>query len=78
MHEVLIEVTQAGKRSVRSGDLAARMREQNLPMESWTIIGELNRLADLGLATLDEDTATWSLVLGKDFGELLETLNSKE
>ena len=47
-------------------------------MGSWAIIGELNRLADLGLATLDEDTATWSLVPGKDFGELLEVLRSKE
>lgn len=78
MHEALIAVTQTGRKRIRPGDLAEYMRKQDLPMGSWAIIGELNRLADLGLATLDEDTATWSLVPGKDFGELLEVLRSKE
>ncbi len=61
--DAFVEVSCTGTRAVRPGDLVQYMREQNDPMGIWKIIGELNKLNDLGLIRLEEESATWNLVV---------------
>ena len=72
MHEALADLNRQGATSVCPGDLAEYMRNRNLPMDTWAIVGELNRLAELGLANFDAETASWQLAPGRDFAEVLE------
>ena len=60
--DAFVEVSCTGTRAVRPGDLVQYMREQNDPMGIWKIIGELNKLNELGLIRFEEESATWLLV----------------
>lgn len=60
--DAFVLVSCEGTHAVRPGDLVQYMREQNDPMGIWKIIGELNKLNELGLIRFEEESATWLLV----------------
>lgn len=60
--DAFVEVSCSGTRAVKPGDLVQYMREQNDPMGIWKIIGELNKLKELGLIRFEEESARWFLV----------------
>lgn len=60
--DAFVAVSSEGASAVLPGDLVQHMREQNDPMGIWKIVGELNKLNELGLIRFDEESATWHLV----------------
>lgn len=58
---------EAGTTTFRPGDVTERLRTAEMPFGAWEVRGELANLERLGLIVLDEETAAWQLVDGKQF-----------
>ena len=59
VHAVFTALAGDEQRSVDVGELAAALRERDLPMGAWQIRGELSALRERGLVELDDSTARW-------------------
>lgn len=51
-----------GPTEFRPGDVVSRLREQNQPMGTWEVRGELAKLEAEGLIENDPDTGAWRMV----------------
>lgn len=58
---VIEKLVAEGASEFRPGDVVSRLREQNQPMGSWEVRGELSRLEARGAIELDPASATWRL-----------------
>ncbi|MDZ7668597.1 MAG: hypothetical protein U5Q16_03955 [Gammaproteobacteria bacterium] len=50
-----------GRAEFRPGDVVSRLREQNQPMGTWEVRGELAKLEAEGMIENDADTGAWRL-----------------
>lgn len=48
-----------GRTAFRPGDVVSQLREQNQPMGTWEVRGELSKLEAEGLIENDPDTGVW-------------------
>lgn len=48
-----------GRTGFRPGDVVSQLREQNQPMGTWEVRGELSKLEAEGLIENDPDTGVW-------------------
>ena len=62
--EVVLELFNSGKSTIRPGDVNAVMRERNMPMGTWEVRAEFSKLERDGLIACDTDTGDWRLVDG--------------
>ena len=58
---VIETLVDEGRREFRPGDVASRLREQNQPMGTWEIRGELTNLENEGVIELVADCGTWRM-----------------
>lgn len=58
---VIESLVSEGRSTFRPGDVVSRLREQNQPMGTWEVRGELANLEDQGVIELEVDTATWRM-----------------
>jgi len=50
-----------GRAEFRPGDVVSRLREQNQPMGTWEVRGELSKLEAEGMIENDADTGLWRM-----------------
>ena len=62
--EVVLELFNSGKSTIRPGDVNAIMRERNMPMGTWEVRAEFTKLEREGVIACDADTGHWRLVDG--------------
>jgi hypothetical protein len=51
----------AGRTEFRPGDIVSRLREQNQPLGTWEVRGELSNLEAEGILRVSEATGDWSM-----------------
>lgn len=56
---VIEKLVADGRTAFQPGDVVERLRQQNQPMGSWEVRGELSRLEAEGVLALDPNTAEW-------------------
>ena len=59
---VIEKLVAEGRPEFRPGDLVSRLREQNQPMGTWEVRGELSNLEAAGLIELDAQSGSWRMV----------------
>ncbi len=62
---VIEKLVADGRTAFQPGDVVERLRQQNQPMGSWEVRGELSRLQAEGALALDPETAQWRLAKQK-------------
>ncbi len=50
-----------GRAEFHPGDVVSRLREQNQPMGTWEVRGELSKLEAEGMIENDPDTGAWRM-----------------
>ena len=58
---VIEKLVAEGRSEFQPGDVVTRLREQNQPMGTWEVRGELSNLEAAGVIELDPDTACWRM-----------------
>ena len=61
VYEVICELIEQGKSSVRPGDVNSVLRERGAPLGTWEVRAEFTQLERIGRITCDEDTGNWHL-----------------
>lgn len=56
---VVEKLVAEGRAEFRPGDVVSQLREQNQPMGTWEVRGELSKLEAEGLIENDPDTGVW-------------------
>jgi hypothetical protein len=54
-----------GKPDFRPGDIVSRLRQQNQPLGSWEVRGELSKLEAEGVIEADANSAVWRMARQK-------------
>ena len=57
--EVVLELFNSGKSTIRPGDVNAIMRERNMPMGTWEVRAEFARLEREGVIVCEAETGNW-------------------
>ncbi len=60
-------IAATGRNPIQSGEINAYLREQNLPMGSWEVRGELSNLEARGLVVHNAEENLWRLVDDAEF-----------
>jgi hypothetical protein len=58
---VIEKLVAEGRSEFVPGDLVSRLREQNQPMGTWEVRGELSNLEDAGLIQLEAESGAWRM-----------------
>ena len=58
---VIRELTEQGKKEVRPGDVAEKLRTSNSPIGVWQIRADFAQLTDEGFLKLEHDRGFWRL-----------------
>ena len=58
---VIRELTEKGKKGVRPGDVAEKLRTSNSPIGVWQIRADFAQLTDEGFLKLEHDRGFWRL-----------------
>jgi hypothetical protein len=58
---VIEKLVEAGRTEFRPGDITTRLREQNQPLGTWEVRGELSNLEAAGMLQVDPATGAWML-----------------
>ena len=58
---VITELTQEGKKGVRPGDVAEKLRTSNSPIGVWQIRADFAQLTDEGFLELEHKSGSWRL-----------------
>jgi hypothetical protein len=58
---IIDKLTEEGRTEFRPGDITSRLREQNQPLATWEVRGELSGLEVAGMLRSDSATGAWML-----------------
>ena len=58
---VITELTEEGKKGVRPGDVAEKLRTSNSPIGVWQIRADFAQLTDEGFLELEHKSGSWRL-----------------
>jgi hypothetical protein len=58
---VIRELTEQGKKEVRPGDVAEKLRSSNSPIGVWQIRADFAQLTDEGFLELEHKSGSWRL-----------------
>ena len=58
---VIEKLVAEGRTQFRPGDLVSRLREQNQPLDTWEVRGELSTLEAEGVIELEPDSGSWRM-----------------
>ena len=58
---VIRELTEQGKKGVRPGDVAEKLRTSNCPIGVWQIRADFEQLAEDGFLELEHERGFWRL-----------------
>ena len=58
---VIRELTEQGKKEVRPGDVAEKLRTSNSPIAVWQIRADFAQLTDEGFLELEHERGFWRL-----------------
>jgi len=61
VYGVILEITGNGDITFQPGDVAAKLRAADQPLEVWEIRGEFSTLEREGLITCNEQSGAWGL-----------------
>ncbi len=61
VHTVIKELFADGRSAIRPGDVAAVLRDRNMPMGSWEIRAEFAHLERDAMLVCDAETGLWHL-----------------
>lgn len=56
---VIDKLVAEGRTEFRPGDIVSRLREQNQPLATWEVRGELSNLEAAGMLASDATTGAW-------------------
>lgn len=58
---VIEKLIAEGRSQFRPADVVTRLREQNQPMGTWEVRGELSNLEAAGVIQVEEETGVWRM-----------------
>jgi hypothetical protein len=61
IYQIIRELFENGKSSVRPGDVNTVLRERNSPLGTWDVRAEFTRLEKIGRISCNQDTGDWHL-----------------
>ena len=61
IYQIIRELFENGKSSVRPGHVNTVLRERNSPMGTWEVRAEFSRLEKIGRIACDPDSGEWHL-----------------
>jgi hypothetical protein len=56
---IIDKLVEEGRTEFRPGDITSRLREQNQPLATWEVRGELSNLEAAGMLRSDPTTGAW-------------------
>ena len=75
IYDAFVSVVDSGQEEVRPGHVVQYMRDQDNPLGIWNVVGEFNKLRDMGVIALDESSATWRIVRSVSYEDALANCN---